>query len=1137
MSRSYADPGYTMDESILGDGINSKTDTATLFLISSNLPTYEAYRKNTGVAIELKNFGAKYEDEEDYRDALLSHSDDVGMRLVPQDMTVPSRSMEFRLLDTPGFDGTQDRDGEHATSIVKEVVSTQSFNLIVFVISSKNPLTEEKELALEYFAYILRGFHSRIVFLYTHVDYADTHHSNSAHHLDMNVAKPKYSVLIMGKTQAGKSTLIEHIKNYANLSYAIDQSLLGDGNLSKTESTQPFYVKSNLPAYEVYRMDTGVAIDLDDLPSQFDDEEDYRDFLFSRERDVGLRQVPQDPRNPSDSIEFRFLDSLGHENADENNSNHAAIIIDKLVRIQTFNLIVITESYKNLLTQDQQLDLEYFAKVFKGLHSKIMFLHTHVDYKNTHPSNITHHLNMKMKNKALSKLLRRHDNEVPFDENNFKEYPSLSIDLVCKKRPVITCLIRKTIREILTMATRPAIIFDTSIHNIERIRAIPYPTQMTEKQLKQAKARLQADQDKFEEQAEEEQAKVHVVEQAEVQDMRQDEGQTDVRMAEDMGQAEVQTNVQVVEQAEVIVEPPTSGLFYIKGQFYIQSPIAGLVLDIESGLLKDPLKVGARVQLAHKRSPEHDVESSLFQQEQQQWRMEDSYIINSHTGHVLDIQGGVVRSGTRVIQNVRKTGKDAAGQQWLNDDGVLILASNPNFVVTIDGDATRDGTRLYLDGFDTHPLSPAPSRTASIRFRPENFPTCWFYIKSAVSGLVIDIEHGYFTDPMKVGARAEMNHQKIDNGDGRHSLLELQLWRYEAGFLINCRTGFVLDIQGGSLKLDARVVQWQRKSGQWAQNQHWFHENGTIANVHNSSLVLDIDGNGSKDGDKIVIGERKDVSNPDQKWVLEEVRYQWLANPTSSSASVSSTVTEAIPLIDSSISSPKVAIPSTTVTVLPTSGWFYIKSKSSNLVVDIEQDADPLPPNVLVSMNAQIPSVTDENQAKAESQLWRYEDGQIINKRSQLVLDCKLGVVRYGARLVQGVSKRGKESNHQRWESSNGTLIIQGKPLYAIDIEGDGTKNGARLSLQRPKVQNNLDQQWTFQLATFAWLKIEPIVTRTFTKASTLISEPKTIKSSSWFHTLATGTRVAVVGALEKVDGVWKRTVQVLTTRKAHVDK
>ncbi|KAF8948033.1 hypothetical protein BGZ52_007231, partial [Haplosporangium bisporale] len=294
-------------------------------------------------------------------------------------------------------------------------------------------------------------------------------------------------------------TLIEHIKNYANPSYAINRSLLGNDNFSKTESTQPFYVKSNLPAYEAYRKDTGEVIDLGDLPSKFDDEEDYRDILFSRERDVGLRLAPQDPNNPSDNIEFRFLDDLGLTNADENDSNHAAIIIDKLILIQTFNLIVITESYKNLLTLEQQLDLDYFANIFKGLHSRIMFLHTHVDYTNIHPTNTTHYLNMKLKNTALSKIFRRFDNESPFDKDNFRVYPSLTIDLVSSKRPIINCLIQNTIREILKMATQPAVPFDTSIQNIERIRAIPYPTQFTDDQLKHAKARLQADADKFEE--------------------------------------------------------------------------------------------------------------------------------------------------------------------------------------------------------------------------------------------------------------------------------------------------------------------------------------------------------------------------------------------------------------------------------------------------------------------------------------------------------------------------------------------------------------------------------------------------------------------------------------------------------------
>ncbi|KAF9277098.1 hypothetical protein BGZ68_009527, partial [Mortierella alpina] len=148
-------------------------------------------------------------------------------------------------------------------------------------------------------------------------------------------------------------------------------------------------------------------------------------------------------------------------------------------------------------------------------------------------------------------------------------------------------------------------------------------------------------------------------------------------------------------------------------------------------------------------------------------------------------------------------------------------------------------------------------------------------------------------------------------------------------------------------------------------------------------------------------------------------------------------------------------------TVLPTAGWFYIKSQSSGFVIDVEQGllSDPMAPNVLVNMNAQVMTDAEEQREKLESQLWRYKEGQLINRRSGLVLDCKQGVVRYGARLMQGIPKEGKEAHHQRWESKDGTLVIQGKPLFAIDIEGDGSKLNARLSLQRPKAENNADQQ------------------------------------------------------------------------------
>ncbi|KAF8942770.1 hypothetical protein BGZ46_006667 [Entomortierella lignicola] len=72
--------------------------------------------------------------------------------------------------------------------------------------------------------------------------------------------------------------------------------------------------------------------------------------------------------------------------------------------------------------------------------------------------------------------------------------------------------------------------------------------------------------------------------------------------------------------------------------FYIQSS-TGLVLDVESGFLKDPLKAGARIELAHRKSSKSSTDS-IASLEQQLWRHEEGYIINVRTGHVLDIQGG-----------------------------------------------------------------------------------------------------------------------------------------------------------------------------------------------------------------------------------------------------------------------------------------------------------------------------------------------------------------------------------------------------------------------------------------------------------------------------------------------------------------
>ncbi|KAF9990740.1 hypothetical protein BGZ75_000126, partial [Mortierella antarctica] len=59
----------------------------------------------------------------------------------------------------------------------------------------------------------------------------------------------------------------------------------------------------------------------------------------------------------------------------------------------------------------------------------------------------------------------------------------------------------------------------------------------------------------------------------------------------------------------------------------------------------------------------------------------------------------------------------------------------------------------------------------------------------------------------------------------------------------------------------------------------------------------------------------------------------------------------------------------------------------------------------------------------------------------------------------------------------------------------------------------------------------------TTTKETGVIAQPAVAKETSWFRRLASGAGEVASGALNKVDGVWKRSVQVITARKAHVDR
>lgn len=163
--KKYADPRYTIDQTLIGDGDVLKTTRTRMSHATSKLLPYEVCK--TTAAIEADRL-IKGPDKDDSSDSVelrskMSYLDD----------------MDFHFLDTPGFYNQQDEDNAHA-DIVEGMRSARYFNLIVIVVNFHNP---DCDLALEYYAKLLNGLQSNLAFVFTHVGDGDYSHTNSKQRL------------------------------------------------------------------------------------------------------------------------------------------------------------------------------------------------------------------------------------------------------------------------------------------------------------------------------------------------------------------------------------------------------------------------------------------------------------------------------------------------------------------------------------------------------------------------------------------------------------------------------------------------------------------------------------------------------------------------------------------------------------------------------------------------------------------------------------------------------------------------------------------------------------------------------------------------------------------------------------------
>ncbi|CEG67302.1 hypothetical protein RMATCC62417_03752 [Rhizopus microsporus] len=136
----------------------------------------------------------------------------------------------------------------------------------------------------------------------------------------------------------------------------------------------------------------------------------------------------------------------------------------------------------------------------------------------------------------------------------------------------------------------------------------------------------------------------------------------------------------------------------------------------------------------------------------------------------------------------------------------------------------------------------------------------------------------------------------------------------------------------------------------------------------------------------------------------------------------------------------------------PDGQYFFIKSQANGQVMDVYMGETTDDSNIIIWPQ----KAGDDN----DNQLWRAEDGFLINKRSGLVMDVRGGDLKSDTAIVQ-YSRKMTMSHNQRFGYRDGFVYCLADPRLVMDIRGGGNKEGTRIILYKRKDSDNHNQKWT----------------------------------------------------------------------------
>ncbi|KAJ8657071.1 hypothetical protein O0I10_007151 [Lichtheimia ornata] len=127
-------------------------------------------------------------------------------------------------------------------------------------------------------------------------------------------------------------------------------------------------------------------------------------------------------------------------------------------------------------------------------------------------------------------------------------------------------------------------------------------------------------------------------------------------------------------------------------------------------------------------------------------------------------------------------------------------------------------------------------------------------------------------------------------------------------------------------------------------------------------------------------------------------------------------------------------------------GYFYIISRKNGYALDVYDGQTKTGANIII---------WPQKFADSDNQLWSFDGGRIVNKKSGHVLDIQSGAFKKDKTIVQ--NKRKEKNQSQEWGYEHGYIHSVVYPTMILEIKSED--GGAQVLLER-KDENNLNQQW-----------------------------------------------------------------------------